>query len=106
MDTTQKPRQENQNRRPPDAGTQKRPRPTGEQPPQRPVRETRENREKATEARQPAQLLHFQQILSVGQISLAGGSIHFASCLAERLRQFAHQLHFGKEYPETHKEKQ
>ena len=55
MDTTQKPRQENQNRRPPDAGTQKRPRPTGEQPPQRPVRETRENREKATEARQPAQ---------------------------------------------------
>ena len=55
MDTTQKPRQENQNRRPLDAGTQKRPRPTGEQPPQRPVRETRENREKATEARQPAQ---------------------------------------------------
>ena len=55
MDTTQKPRQENQNRRPPDAGTQKRPRPTGEQPPQRPIRETRENREKATEARQPAQ---------------------------------------------------
>ena len=55
MDTTQKPRQENQNRRPPDAGTQKRPRPTGEQPPQRPVRETRENREKATAARQPAQ---------------------------------------------------
>ena len=55
MDTTQKPRQENQNRRPPDAGTQKRPRPTGEQPPQRPVRETRENREKAKEARQPAQ---------------------------------------------------
>ena len=55
MDTTQKPRQENQNRRPPDAGTQKRPRPTGEQPPQRPVRETRENREKATEARQPSQ---------------------------------------------------
>ena len=53
MDTTQKP--EAQNRRPPDAGTQKRPRPTGEQPPQRPVRETRENREKATEARQPAQ---------------------------------------------------
>ena len=43
MDTTQK--QE----------AQKRPRPTGEQPPQRPVRETRENREKATEARQPAQ---------------------------------------------------
>ena len=53
--TSSPPRQENQNRRPPDAGTQKRPRPTGEQPPQRPVRETRENREKATEARQPAQ---------------------------------------------------
>ena len=55
MDTTQKPRQETKDRPPQDTGAQKRARPTGEQPPQRPVRETRENREKATEARQPAQ---------------------------------------------------
>ena len=55
MDTTQKPRQETKNRPPQDTGAQKRARPTGEQPPQRPVRETRENREKAKEARQPAQ---------------------------------------------------
>ena len=38
MDTTQKPRQEAPNRRPPDAGTPKRTRPAGTQTPQRPAR--------------------------------------------------------------------
>ena len=55
MDTTQKPRQETQNRRPPDAGSQKRTRPTGEHAPQRPAREAREGRKKTEETRQPAQ---------------------------------------------------
>lgn len=55
MDTTQKPRQEAQNRRPPDTGTTKRTRPEGTKEAQRPARPAGEGRENGEQARQPAQ---------------------------------------------------
>lgn len=54
METTQKPRQEAQNRRPPDTGAPKRTRPAGEQNAQRPARQSGERREIAEETKQPA----------------------------------------------------